>query len=141
MVRRKAKPKRMRRALTTLPHRAHRPRRAGYHVDPELGAEVRHRREADRPHVLVSRDPRGRPKPTHVRRDELEQRRRHGGERLKAPPRGPLIYLASKTLAERAAWEFVAKHKAELKWDLVVHQPAVGLWGTSVISSSRRWRK
>ena len=37
---------------------------------------------------------------------------------------GPiLIYLASKTLAERAAWEFVAKHKAELKWDLVVLNP------------------
>jgi nucleoside-diphosphate-sugar epimerase len=37
---------------------------------------------------------------------------------------GPVsIYLASKTLAERAAWEFVAKHKAELKWDLVVLNP------------------
>jgi len=37
---------------------------------------------------------------------------------------GPImIYLASKTLAERAAWEFVAKHKAELKWDLVALNP------------------
>ncbi|KAF8270660.1 hypothetical protein EI94DRAFT_1698641 [Lactarius quietus] len=37
---------------------------------------------------------------------------------------GPImIYLASKTLAERAAWEFVEKHKAELAWDLVVLNP------------------
>ena len=37
---------------------------------------------------------------------------------------GPVtIYLASKTLAERAAWEFVAAHKAELAWDLVVINP------------------
>ncbi|KAH9034606.1 hypothetical protein EDB85DRAFT_995454 [Lactarius pseudohatsudake] len=37
---------------------------------------------------------------------------------------GPgMIYLASKTLAERAAWEFVAAHKAELKWDLVALNP------------------
>ena len=37
---------------------------------------------------------------------------------------GPtLIYLASKTLAERAAWEFVAAHKAELAWDLVAINP------------------
>ena len=37
---------------------------------------------------------------------------------------GPvLIYLASKTLAERAAWEFVDTHKAELTWDLVALNP------------------
>ena len=37
---------------------------------------------------------------------------------------GPImIYLASKTLAERAAWDFVAAHKADLKWDLVVLNP------------------
>ncbi|KAH8995081.1 hypothetical protein EDB86DRAFT_2804906 [Lactarius hatsudake] len=37
---------------------------------------------------------------------------------------GPgMIYLASKTLAERAAWEFVAAHKAELAWDLVAINP------------------
>ena len=37
---------------------------------------------------------------------------------------GPvLIYLASKTLAERAAWEFVDAHKAELTWDLVALNP------------------
>ncbi|KAI0776385.1 NAD-P-binding protein [Irpex lacteus] len=32
-------------------------------------------------------------------------------------------YLASKTLAERAAWEFVQKHKDELKFDLVALNP------------------
>ena len=37
---------------------------------------------------------------------------------------GPtMIYPASKTLAERAAWDFVAAHKADLKWDLVVLNP------------------
>ncbi|KAI9458401.1 D-lactaldehyde dehydrogenase [Lactarius psammicola] len=37
---------------------------------------------------------------------------------------GPItIYLASKTLAERAAWKFIAAHKAELAWDLVVINP------------------
>jgi nucleoside-diphosphate-sugar epimerase len=33
------------------------------------------------------------------------------------------IYLASKTLAEKAAWEFVATHKSEISWDLVVINP------------------
>ena len=32
-------------------------------------------------------------------------------------------YLASKTLAERAAWEFVDKHKSELKFDVVAINP------------------
>lgn len=32
-------------------------------------------------------------------------------------------YRASKTLAERAAWEFVEKHKGEIGWDLVVLNP------------------
>jgi nucleoside-diphosphate-sugar epimerase len=32
-------------------------------------------------------------------------------------------YLASKTLAERAAWEFVAAHKSEISWDLVALNP------------------
>lgn len=32
-------------------------------------------------------------------------------------------YLASKTLAERAAWEFVQKRKDELKFDLVALNP------------------
>ena len=37
---------------------------------------------------------------------------------------GPIaIYAASKILAERAAWKFVAEHKAELAWDLVVINP------------------
>ncbi|KAJ7137439.1 D-lactaldehyde dehydrogenase [Mycena crocata] len=32
-------------------------------------------------------------------------------------------YRASKTLAERAAWDFVEQHKAEIGWDLVVINP------------------
>ncbi|KAF8581455.1 D-lactaldehyde dehydrogenase [Ramaria rubella] len=32
-------------------------------------------------------------------------------------------YRASKSLAEQAAWEFIEKHKAEVKWDLVTLNP------------------
>ncbi|KAF5363173.1 hypothetical protein D9758_008392 [Tetrapyrgos nigripes] len=32
-------------------------------------------------------------------------------------------YRASKTLAERAAWDFYNKHKSEISWDLVVINP------------------
>jgi nucleoside-diphosphate-sugar epimerase len=34
------------------------------------------------------------------------------------------LYMASKTLAEKAAWEFVAEHKSEISWDLVSMNPA-----------------
>jgi nucleoside-diphosphate-sugar epimerase len=33
------------------------------------------------------------------------------------------IYQASKTLAEKAAWEFVAAHSSEISWDLVAINP------------------
>ncbi|KAF8880899.1 hypothetical protein CPB84DRAFT_1851713 [Gymnopilus junonius] len=33
------------------------------------------------------------------------------------------IYRASKTLAEKAAWEFYMEHKSEVKWDLAVINP------------------
>ena len=36
---------------------------------------------------------------------------------------GPAKYRASKTLAERAAWEFWNAHKSEVAWDLVVLNP------------------
>ncbi len=36
---------------------------------------------------------------------------------------GSSVYRASKTLAERAAWEFVEKHKDEIKFDLVTILP------------------
>ncbi|KAI0000835.1 hypothetical protein BJV74DRAFT_116510 [Russula compacta] len=37
---------------------------------------------------------------------------------------GPfVIYQASKTLAEKAAWDFVAAHKSEISWDLVALNP------------------
>ena len=35
--------------------------------------------------------------------------------------------MASKTLAEKAAWDFVSTHKNELKFDLVVLNPAIVL--------------
>jgi nucleoside-diphosphate-sugar epimerase len=45
---------------------------------------------------------------------------------------GPVnIYMASKTLAEKAAWEFVATHKSEISWDLVVINPP-WLFGASL---------
>ncbi|KAI0733665.1 NAD(P)-binding protein [Fomitopsis betulina] len=44
---------------------------------------------------------------------------RAGG--AKAP--NPAKYRASKTLAEKAAWDFVEKNKAKLAWDLVVLNP------------------
>ncbi|KAG6830276.1 hypothetical protein H0H92_001542 [Tricholoma furcatifolium] len=36
---------------------------------------------------------------------------------------GPSKYRASKTLAEKAAWEFYEKNKADIKWDLSVLNP------------------
>ncbi len=35
------------------------------------------------------------------------------------------IYCASKTLAEKAAWEFVATHNSEISWDLAVMNPSL----------------
>ncbi|KAJ7037555.1 D-lactaldehyde dehydrogenase [Mycena alexandri] len=39
-------------------------------------------------------------------------------------------YRASKVLAERAAWDFVAKHKDEISWDLSVMNPPLVLGPT-----------
>ncbi|GLB36862.1 putative D-lactaldehyde dehydrogenase [Lyophyllum shimeji] len=36
---------------------------------------------------------------------------------------GPAKYFASKTLAEKAAWEFYEKNKSDAKWDLAVLNP------------------
>jgi nucleoside-diphosphate-sugar epimerase len=49
------------------------------------------------------------------------------------------IYQASKTLAEKAAWEFVAAHSSEIPWDLVAINPP-WIWGASLsfFSFSRR---
>ena len=33
------------------------------------------------------------------------------------------IYMASKTLAEKAAWEFVDTNKSKISWDLVALNP------------------
>jgi nucleoside-diphosphate-sugar epimerase len=45
---------------------------------------------------------------------------------------GPVnFYLASKTMAEKAAWEFVAAHKSEISWDLVVINPPL-IFGASL---------
>ena len=46
---------------------------------------------------------------------------------------GPdVIYLASKTLAEKAAWDFVAAHKSEIAWDLVALNPPF-IFGVSFV--------
>ncbi|KAF8493052.1 D-lactaldehyde dehydrogenase [Russula emetica] len=44
--------------------------------------------------------------------------------KTKGSAAGPfVIYSASKTLAEKAAWEFVAAHRSEISWDLVTINP------------------
>ena len=44
--------------------------------------------------------------------------------KTKGSAAGPVaMYMASKTLAEKAAWEFVAAHKSEISWDLVAINP------------------
>jgi nucleoside-diphosphate-sugar epimerase len=46
--------------------------------------------------------------------------------KTKGSAAGPfLIYCASKTLAEKAAWEFVAAHKSKLSWDVAVINPSL----------------
>jgi hypothetical protein len=46
------------------------------------------------------------------------------------------MYMASKTLAEKAAWEFVAAHKSEISWDLVAINPPY-IFGVGFISFRR----
>jgi len=118
----------------TLPHRAHRPRRARDHVDPELRAEARHWREAGHPHLLCGGGARGSPTPRDY--DETSWNNAAvAAVASKGSTAGPItIYLASKTLAERAACELVAAHKAKLAWDLVANQPAMDFRGTSLVS-------
>ena len=44
--------------------------------------------------------------------------------KTKGSAAGPVaMYMASKTLAEKAAWEFIAAHKSEISWDLVAINP------------------
>jgi len=44
--------------------------------------------------------------------------------KTKGSAAGPAVmYMASKALAEKAAWEFVAAHKSEISWDLVAINP------------------
>jgi nucleoside-diphosphate-sugar epimerase len=46
--------------------------------------------------------------------------------KTKGSAAGPfVIYCASKTLAEKAAWEFVAAHNSEISWDLAVINPSL----------------
>jgi len=46
--------------------------------------------------------------------------------KTKGSAAGPfVIYCASKTLAEKAAWEFVGTHKSEISWDLAVINPTL----------------
>ena len=44
--------------------------------------------------------------------------------KTKGAAAGPVaMYMASKSLAEKAAWEFIAAHKSEISWDLVAINP------------------
>ncbi|KAK7472041.1 hypothetical protein VKT23_000152 [Stygiomarasmius scandens] len=43
---------------------------------------------------------------------------------------GATKYRASKTLAERAAWDFYNEHKSQLSWDLVVINPTIAFGPT-----------
>ena len=53
--------------------------------------------------------------------------------KTKGSAAGPVtIYLASKTLAEKVAWEFVAAYGSEISWDLVVLNPPL-IFGVSLI--------
>lgn len=45
--------------------------------------------------------------------------------KTKASVPAPIIYFASKTLAEKAAWDFVAAHNSEISWDLAVMNPSL----------------
>jgi nucleoside-diphosphate-sugar epimerase len=46
--------------------------------------------------------------------------------KTKGSAAGPfVIYCASKTLAEKAAWEFVSAHNSEIAWDLAVVNPTL----------------
>jgi hypothetical protein len=46
--------------------------------------------------------------------------------KTKGSAAGPfVIYCASKTLAEKAAWEFVTAHKSEISWDLAAINPSL----------------
>ncbi|CAA7269675.1 unnamed protein product [Cyclocybe aegerita] len=44
-------------------------------------------------------------------------------EELGSKSPGASIYRASKTLAEKAAWEFYNQHKSQVQWDLAVINP------------------
>jgi hypothetical protein len=56
--------------------------------------------------------------------------------KTKAFAAGPfVIYSASKTLAEKAAWEFVATHKTVISWDLVTINPPL-IFGARLFSLS-----
>ncbi len=46
--------------------------------------------------------------------------------KAKGSAAGPfVIYCASKTLAERAAWDFLTAHQSDISWDLAVINPSL----------------
>ena len=56
--------------------------------------------------------------------------------KTKGSAAGPVAgYFASKSLAEKAAWDFVASHKSEISWDLVSLNPPY-IFGASFSISS-----
>jgi len=53
--------------------------------------------------------------------------------KTKGSAAGPVaVYFASKSLAEKAAWEFVDAHKSEISWDLVALNPPY-IFGASIL--------
>jgi nucleoside-diphosphate-sugar epimerase len=47
-------------------------------------------------------------------------------------------YCASKTLAEKAAWDFAAKHKGQINFDLAtIHPPFVRIFSHSIFSPKK----
>ncbi|KAJ3517048.1 hypothetical protein NLJ89_g749 [Agrocybe chaxingu] len=46
-------------------------------------------------------------------------------EELGSKAAGTTVYRASKSLAERAAWEFYNQHKSQVSWDLTVFGPPI----------------
>jgi nucleoside-diphosphate-sugar epimerase len=52
--------------------------------------------------------------------------------KTKGSAAGPVtIHLASKTLAEKVAWKFVAAYGSQISWDLVVLNP-LSMFGVSL---------
>ncbi|KAJ7230085.1 NAD-P-binding protein [Mycena pura] len=63
------------------------------------------------------------PEPRTLNEDSWNEQAPKEVEQLGRGANATTMYRASKTLAERAAWDFVNTHKSEIGWDLVVINP------------------